>query len=74
MVSKEGSPTRRKITPGISDGTNVEIKRGLEEGEMVFSSGLEKVIESRRKQREAEQRPPGMRLPLPQPTKQPKRR
>jgi len=72
MVSKEGSPTQRKVTPGISDGTDVEIKKGLKEGEMVFSSGLQKLIESRRKQREAEQRPLRMKLPLPQPTKQPK--
>ena len=72
MVSKEGSPTQRKVTLGISDETDVEIKSGLEEGEIVLSSGLEKLIEFRRKQREAEQRPPGMRLPLPQPKKQPK--
>jgi len=64
VVSKDDSPTRRKVTLGISDGTNVEIKMGLEEGETVFSSGLEKVIEQRRKQREAEQRRPRMRLPL----------
>jgi len=64
MVSEDHNPTQRKVTLGISDGTNVEIKRGLEEGETVFSSGLEKLIESRRKQREAEQRRPGMRFPL----------
>ncbi len=64
MVSKDHSPTRRKVTLGISDGTNVEIKRGLEEGETVLSSGLEKLIEQRRIQRETEQRRPGMRFPL----------
>ena len=64
MVSKEGSPTRRKVTVGISDGTNVEIKRGLEEGEKVFSSGLQKLIEQRRIQQGAEQRRPGRRFPL----------
>ncbi len=64
MVSKEGAPNRRKVTLGILDDTNVEVKRGLEEGEMVFSSGLKKLIESRRMQREAEQRRPRMRLPL----------
>ncbi|MBA7710702.1 hypothetical protein ES703_119647 [subsurface metagenome] len=64
MVSKEGAPNRRKVTLGISDDTNVEVERGLEEGEMVFSSGLKKLIESRRMQREAEQRRPRMRLPL----------
>ena len=64
MVSKEGDPTPRKVTLGVSDGTNVEIKKGLEEGEMILSSGLQKLIESRRKQREAEQRRPMMRFPL----------
>jgi HlyD family secretion protein len=64
MVSKEGSPAPRKVTVGASDGTNVEIKTGLEEGEMVFSSGLEKLIEERRLQREGEQRGPRMRFPL----------
>ncbi|TKJ44587.1 hypothetical protein CEE35_07320 [Candidatus Aerophobetes bacterium Ae_b3b] len=64
MVSKEGSPTRRKVTVGISDGTNVEIKRGLEEGEKVFSSGLQKLIEQRRIQQGAEQRRPRGRFPL----------
>jgi len=64
MVSKEGSPTRRKVTVGISDGTNVEIKRGLEEGEKVFSSGLQKLIEQRRIQQGAEQRGPRRRFPL----------
>jgi len=34
MVSKEGSPASRKVKLGISDETNVEIKGGLEEGEM----------------------------------------
>ena len=74
MVSEEGAPNQRKVTLGISDDTSVEIKRGLEEGETVFSSGLEKLIESRRIQREAEERRPGMRLPLPQPTRQPRKR
>ena len=64
VVSKDHSPTSRKVTLGISDGTNVEIKTGLEEGETVLSSGLEKLIEQRRIQREAEQRRPGMRFPL----------
>ncbi len=64
MVSKDHSPASRKVTLGISDGTNVEIKAGLEEGETVFSSGLEKLIEQRRIQREGEQRRPGMRFPL----------
>jgi len=65
MISKEGSPTMRKVTLGISDGTNVEIKRGLEEGETVLSSGLSRMIEFRRMQREAGQRGPRMRFPLP---------
>jgi len=65
MVSEEGSPTRREVTLGISDGTNVEIKRGLEEGDAVLSSGLNRLIELRRIQREAEQRGPRMRFPLP---------
>jgi len=64
MVSKEGGPTRRKVTLGISDGTNVEIKRGLEGGEKVFSSGLQKLIEQRRMQQGAEQRGPRRRFPL----------
>jgi HlyD family secretion protein len=64
MVSKESSPTPRKVTLGISDETNVEIKAGLEEGEVVISSGLEKLIEQRRLQREGEQRRPGMGFPL----------
>ncbi len=64
MVSKEGSSTPRKVTLGISDGTNVEIKTGLEEGEAVISSGLEKLIEQRRIQREGEQRRPRMGFPL----------
>lgn len=64
MVSKESSPTPRKVTLGISDETNVEIKAGLEEGEAVISSGLEKLIEQRRLQREGEQGRPGMRFPL----------
>lgn len=64
VVSKDHSPTRRKVALGISDGTNVEIKKGLEEGEMVFSLGLQKLIESRRIQRETEQRRPRMRFPL----------
>jgi len=74
MVSKEGSATHRKVTLGISDGTNVEIKSGLEEGEMILSSGLEKLIEERREQREAEQRAPRMRLPIPHASPQPRRR
>ena len=64
MVSKEDGPTRREVTLGVSDGTNVEIKRGLEESEMILSSGLEKLIEQRRMQRETEQRRPRMRFPL----------
>jgi len=72
VVSREGDFTPRKVILGISDETNVEIKSGLKEKEIVLSSGLEKLIEARRRQREAEQRRPGMRLPLPQPTRQPK--
>ena len=64
VVSKDHSPASREVTLGISDGTNVEIKTGLEEGETVFSSGLEKLIEQRRIQREGEQRRPRMRFPL----------
>lgn len=64
MVSKEGAPNRRKVTLGISDGTNVEIKRGLEGGEKIFSSGLQKLIEQRRMQQGAEQRGPRRRFPL----------
>lgn len=64
VVSKDDGPTQRRVNLGISDGTNVEIKSGLDEGEMVSSSGLKKLIESRRMQREAEQRRPQMRFPL----------
>lgn len=65
MVSEEESPSLRKVTLGISDETNVEIKAGLEEGEAVISSGLEKLIEQRRLQREGEQGgPPRMGFPL----------
>ncbi|UCG94714.1 MAG: efflux RND transporter periplasmic adaptor subunit, partial [Candidatus Aerophobus sp.] len=64
MVSEEVGPTQRKVNLGISDETNVEIKAGLEEGEAVISSGLEKLIEQRRLQREGEQRRPRMRFPL----------
>jgi len=70
VVSEEGGPTQRRVALGVSDGTSVEIKSGLEEGEMVLSSGLQRIIEERRMQREGEgQRPGGMpggmRLPVP---------
>lgn len=63
MVSEGGSSIRRKVTLGVSDGTNVEIKRGLEEGEIVFSSGLQRLIEQRRIQRETGQSETGQRRP-----------
>ncbi|TET44086.1 efflux RND transporter periplasmic adaptor subunit [Candidatus Aerophobetes bacterium] len=70
VVSEEGGSTQRRVALGVSDGTNVEIKSGLEEGEMILSSGLQRIIEERRMQREGEgQRPGGMpgrmRLPVP---------
>ncbi len=59
VVSQEGGPTQRRVDIGVSDGTNVEIKSGLEEGEMVLSSGLQRIIEERRMQREGEGQGPG---------------
>ncbi len=59
VVPEEGNPTQRRVNLGISDGTNVEIKSGLEEGEMVLSSGLQRIIEERRIQRENEGQRPG---------------
>jgi len=56
VVLKKGKPSLRHITVGVSDGTNVEIKSGLKEGELVLSSGLQKIIEMRRKQKQAEEK------------------
>jgi len=55
----------RDITVGISDETYVEVKSGLEEGELVLSSGLQRVIELRRAQKEATGRPQMPKLPMP---------
>jgi len=65
IVMKEGKPSMRDITVGISDETYVEVKSGLEEGELVLSSGLQRVIELRRAQKEATGRPQMPRLPVP---------
>jgi len=71
VVLKEGKSSLRRITVGVSDDTNVEIKSGLKEGELVLSSGLQKIIEMRRKQKEAEEntkmRKSPVRIPLPKP-------
>ena len=70
VVMKEGKPSLANITVGISDDTYVEIKSGLKEGELVLSSGLQNLIEVRRKQKEAEKKPQGpVRFPLPRPTR-----
>jgi len=65
IVMKEGKPSMRDITVGISDETYVEVKSGLEEGELVLSSGLQKVIELRRIQKEATGRTQMPKLPMP---------
>ncbi|NQS90740.1 efflux RND transporter periplasmic adaptor subunit [Patescibacteria group bacterium] len=56
-ILEEGKPSLKHIAVGVSDGTNVEIKSGLKEGELVLSSGLQKLIEIRRKQKEAKENP-----------------
>ncbi|MEA3485609.1 MAG: efflux RND transporter periplasmic adaptor subunit [Candidatus Aerophobetes bacterium] len=52
----EEKPSYRPVITGISDGTNVEIKRGLKEEEKVLSSGLQKIIEMRRQMQAGEQK------------------
>ena len=53
-VLQNGKPTPREIEVGVSDGTYVEIKRGLKEGDVVVATGLEFLIEMRKRQIEAE--------------------
>jgi HlyD family secretion protein len=61
LVLKEEKPSPQMVEVGISDGTYVEIKKGLKEGEVVLSSGLTPIIEMRRAQKETEERrPPGL--------------
>ncbi len=55
-VPGEEEPSFRPVVTGISDGTNVEIKSGLKEGESVQSSGLQKIIEMRRQMQAGEQK------------------
>ena len=53
-VLQNGKPTPREVEVGVSDGTYVEIKRGLKEGDVVMATGLEFLIEMRKRQIEAE--------------------
>lgn len=65
VPSEEGDSLPREITTGVSDGDFIEIKSGLEEGNLVLSEGLQRIIEMRRQQKEMEegQRP---RMMIPQ--------
>ncbi|RLE14762.1 hypothetical protein DRJ04_01755 [Candidatus Aerophobetes bacterium] len=53
-VLRNGKPVPREVEVGISDGTHIEIKRGLKEGDVVVATGLTSLIEMRREQRETE--------------------
>ena len=68
VPSEEEDSLPREITTGVSDGDFIEIKSGLEEGDLVLSWGLQKIIEMRRQQKEMEegQLPGGMRMMMPQ--------
>jgi RND family efflux transporter MFP subunit len=66
MIQEEQGSSPRMVEVGISDGTYVEIKRGLEEGEVILSFGLTPTIEMRRAtQEERGMRPPGGMVPSP---------
>jgi len=59
-VLQNGKLTLREVEVGISDGAYIEIKRGLKEGDIVVATGLQSLIEMRKKQVEAERgQPPG---------------
>jgi len=60
-VLQDGKPTPQEVKIGISDGTYVEIKSGLKEGDKVLATGLTSLIEMRRAQREAEESSERMR-------------
>ena len=53
-VLQNGKQVPREVKVGISDGTYVEIKKGLREGDVIIATGLESLIEMRRRQIEAE--------------------
>ncbi|MEA1965583.1 MAG: efflux RND transporter periplasmic adaptor subunit [Candidatus Aerophobetes bacterium] len=58
-VLQDGKPAPREVKAGISDGAYVEIKSGLQEGELVLSTGLQGLIEMRKREGEEERRSPG---------------
>lgn len=53
-VLQNGKPVPREVEVGVSDGSYVEIKKGLREGDIVVATGLQSIIEMRKKQIEAE--------------------
>jgi len=53
-VLQDGEPVPREVEVGVSDGTYVEIKRGLKRGDVIVATGLQSIIEMRRRQIEAE--------------------
>jgi len=61
MVVQDGKPTPRQVEVGVSDGSLVEIRSGLQEGEVIPSAGLQGLIEMRQQQQAGgeEQRRPG---------------
>ncbi len=52
VPSEEGVSLPREIITGVSDGDFIEIKSGLEEGDLVLSQGLQAIIEMRQEQME----------------------
>lgn len=61
MVVQDGKPTPRQVEVGVSDGSLVEIESGLQEGEVIPSTGLQGLIEMRQQQQAGgkEQQPGG---------------
>lgn len=64
-VVQDGEPAPRQVEVGVSNGTYMQVKSGLQEGETVLSAGLQPLIEKRRQEgRSREERrfpgpPPG---------------
>jgi len=61
MVVQDGKPTPRQVEVGVSDGSLVEIRSGLQQEEVIPSAGLQGLIEMRQQQQVGgkEQQPGG---------------
>lgn len=58
-ILQNGKPTPQEVQIGVSDGTYVEIKRGLKEGDIVAATGLQSIIEMRQREAGQSSREPG---------------